>query len=81
LSREEALQVYTAGGAYAKRQERFKGRIMRGMAADLALLSQDVLTIALQQLPATRSLLTVVDGEVIFEDPSLTGPAATSTRR
>jgi len=32
------------------------------------VLSQDVLTIPPPQLPATTSVLTLVDGEVIFED-------------
>jgi len=76
LSREQALLAYTAGGAYAERQERSKGRVKTGMAADLALLSQDVLAAPLQSLPATRSLLTVVDGEIVFEDPALTTAAA-----
>jgi predicted amidohydrolase YtcJ len=71
LSREAALMAYTAGGAYAEGQEQRKGRIAPGLAADLAVLSQDVLTIPPPQLPATTSLLTLVDGEVIFEDPAL----------
>ena len=66
LTREQALTAYTMGGAYAERQEAQKGRIARGMAADLAVLSQDVLTVALDSLPATRSLLTVVDGTVVL---------------
>jgi predicted amidohydrolase YtcJ len=41
------------------------------MAADLAVLSQDILTVPVQQLPATKSLLTLVDGEVAYEDPLL----------
>jgi predicted amidohydrolase YtcJ len=69
LSREDALMAYTAGGAYAEGQEQRKGRIALGLAADIAVLSQDVLTIPPPQLPATTSLLTLVDGEVIFEDP------------
>jgi hypothetical protein len=76
LTREEALLAYTAGGAYAERQERTKGRIGPGLAADFALLSQNVLTVARPALPQTRSLLTVVDGEVIFEDPELASAAA-----
>ena len=68
LSREPALTAYTTGGAYAEGQEKRKGRIAPGLAADLAVLSQDVLTIPTPQLPATTSLLTMVDGEVIFED-------------
>ncbi|MDB5820540.1 MAG: hypothetical protein JWQ11_4180 [Rhizobacter sp.] len=71
LSREQALKAYTSGGAYVARQDARQGRIAPGQAADLAVLSQDVLTVPLQQLPATRSLLTLVDGKVVFEDPSL----------
>ena len=37
------------------------------MAADLALLSQDILVVPAEALPATRSLLTLVDGEVVFD--------------
>ena len=59
LTREQALLAYTAGGAFAERQERYKGRIMTGMAADLAVLSQDVLLVPAQSLPATKSLLTL----------------------
>ncbi|WP_310461560.1 amidohydrolase family protein [Sphaerotilus sp.] len=72
LSREQALTAYTAGAAYAEGQERRKGRIAVGLAADLAVLSQDVLTVPVRQLPATTSLLTLVDGEVIFEDAVFT---------
>ncbi|MBV8036620.1 amidohydrolase [Roseateles sp.] len=73
LSRAQALRAYTAGGAYAERQEARKGRIAPGLAADLALLSQDVLTVPAERLPATTSLLTLVDGVVVFEDPALAG--------
>jgi predicted amidohydrolase YtcJ len=74
LTREQALMAYTAGGAYAEGQEQRKGRIAVGFAADIAMLSQDVLTIPAPQLPATTSLLTLVDGEVIFEDALLGSP-------
>jgi predicted amidohydrolase YtcJ len=36
------------------------------------VLSQDVLTIPTAQLPVTTSLLTIVDGEVIFADAMFT---------
>ena len=68
LSREAALMAYTVGGAYAEGQDQRKGRIAPGFVADIAVLSQDVLTIPPPQLPATTNLLTLVDGEVIFED-------------
>lgn len=76
LSREQALLAYTAGAAHAEKQEQRKGRIVAGMAADLALLSQDILTVPAPAMPATRSLLTLVDGEIAFEDPALAGVAA-----
>jgi predicted amidohydrolase YtcJ len=74
LTREQALTAYTTGGAYAEGEERRKGRLAPGFTADLAVLSQDVLTIPTSRLPATTSLLTIVDGEVIFEDATLTAP-------
>ena len=67
LSREQALLAYTAGAAYAERQERSKGRVMPGMAADLAVLSQDILKVPTALLPGTTSFLTLVDGEIVFE--------------
>jgi predicted amidohydrolase YtcJ len=75
LTREQALVAYTAGGAYAERQEGTKGRVKVGMAADLTVMSQDVLTVPSRMLPATKSLLTMVDGEIVFEDPDLTAGA------
>jgi predicted amidohydrolase YtcJ len=81
LTREQALLAYTAGGAFAERQELSKGRIVVGMAADLAVLSQDTLLVPAQALPATRSLLTLVDGEIAFEDASLLVPGSGNDRR
>ncbi|WP_084801709.1 amidohydrolase [Bradyrhizobium sp. Ec3.3] len=71
LTREQALTAYTSGGAYAEGQEKRKGRLAPGFAADLAVLSQDVLTVPTPQIPTTTSLLTMIDGEVIFEDAVL----------
>lgn len=72
LDREQALAAYTSGGAFAERAELEKGRIAVGMAADLAVLSQDILVVPLDALPATRSLLTLVDGEVAHADAPFT---------
>ena len=74
LTREQALAAYTSGGAIVEGREVDRGMIRPGMQADLALLNQDVLTVPPPQLPATRSLLTVVDGKVVHEE-SLGNPA------
>ena len=72
LSREQVLRAYTSGSAYAEFSEHEKGKLAPGYFADLAVLSQDVLDVALpaQALPATASLLTVVGGEIAWRDPA-----------
>jgi len=72
LSREQALLAYTSGAAHAERAERQKGRLMPGLAADLAVLSQNIFQVPVQALAATRSLLTLIDGVVVYEAPELT---------
>lgn len=73
LTREQALLAYTSGGAYAEGQEAAKGMIRPGMAADLAVLSQDILEVPLQTMPGTRSLLTLVDGRAVHADGPFAG--------
>lgn len=75
LTREQALLAYSAGGAYAERQEAARGVLKPGLAADLAVLSQDVLEVPLQALPATRSLLTLVDGKPVHAEAPFSGLA------
>jgi hypothetical protein len=78
-ARNETLAaVFRTGvdGLYVRRRVcggpgKAKGPACPGFAADLAVLSQDVLTVPTPQIPATTSLLTMVDGEVIFEDAAL----------
>ncbi|WP_202844403.1 amidohydrolase [Luteimonas saliphila] len=71
LTREQALRAYTRGSAYAESTEHEKGKLVAGYLADFAVLSQDVLDPELpaQALPGTRSLLTVIDGEIAWRDP------------
>lgn len=64
VSREEALNILTSGSAWSERMERHKGRISPGYQADLAVLSQDVLTCPADALDRTTSVLTIVGGEI-----------------
>ena len=50
LTREQAVTAYTAGSAYAEFAEHDKGRIAAGMLADLAVLTQDIFTVAADRL-------------------------------
>ena len=64
---EQAVIAYTKTNAYAEFAEKEKGTLMPGMLADIAVLSQDIFTIPKEQLPATKSLLTIVDGKIVYE--------------
>ena len=67
LSREQAVLAYTRGSAYAELAERETGTLAPGMLADLAVLSQDIFTVPLGELPKTESVLTLVGGKAIYD--------------
>ena len=69
LTREQAVIAYTLGSAYAEFAEKEKGTLAKGMLADLAVLSQDIFTIPPQQLPSTVSIMTIIDGRIMYERP------------
>lgn len=66
ISREQALELMTYVPALAEFQEKGKGRLDVGLCADLAVLSQDVLTCSADALDKTESVLTLVDGKVVY---------------
>ena len=59
--------MYTRGSAYAEFAEREKGTLAPGMLADVAVLSQDIFTVPPPALPATRSVLTIVGGQIVWD--------------
>ncbi|WP_175666210.1 amidohydrolase [Burkholderia ambifaria] len=66
-SMEQAVIAYTLGSAQAEQQADRKGMLAPGYLADLAVLSQDIFTVTPDALPATRSLLTLVEGETVYQ--------------
>ena len=68
LTRSEAVVAYTFMSAFAENAEKEKGRIAPGQLADIAVLSQDIFTVLLSSLPETTSVLTIIDGRVVWED-------------
>ncbi len=64
---EEALRAYTMGSAYAEFQDSVKGSITPGKLADLVLLDRDIFSIPPTELDRVKVMLTVVDGEVMFD--------------
>jgi predicted amidohydrolase YtcJ len=67
VTREEALRAYTASGAFATRDETIKGTISPGKLADLAVLSDDYLSIDVEKIKDIEVVRTVVGGRVVFE--------------
>jgi hypothetical protein len=67
ITLEEAVIAYTHGSAYAEFTEKEKGTLAVGKLADLAVLSQNIFEIPPPQLPATESILTMLDGKVVHD--------------
>jgi predicted amidohydrolase YtcJ len=67
ITREQAVIAYTKTNAFAEFKEKEKGTLVKGMLADLAVLSQDIFTVPDGQLPATQSVLTMVNGKIVFQ--------------
>ena len=73
LTREEAVLAYTRTAAYAELTEDRKGTLEPGKLADLAVLSQDVFKIPGDLLPKTESVLTMVNGKVVYANRVMVG--------
>ena len=65
-SREQALRIYTEGSAWFAHDENQRGRLMPGMFADLAVLSDDYFTVPISDIAKIKSLLTMVDGRIVY---------------
>ncbi|MFC6101319.1 amidohydrolase [Olivibacter domesticus] len=66
LTREEALKLFTVAPTWIEDQEREMGKIIPGHFADFVLLNKDYFTIPDDEIKTISSLLTVVDGRVVF---------------
>jgi hypothetical protein len=70
LTREEALRSYTIDNAYATFEESVKGSIEPGKLADLAVLSDDLLSCPADSIKNIKSLMTILDGKIIYTSPT-----------
>ena len=68
VSREQALKMFTAWPAYAAFEEKDKGSIEVGKLADLTVLSKDIMKIPEPEILATTCAMTVIGGEIVFEE-------------
>ena len=70
ISRVQALRLYTEGAAWFSFDERQVGSFVEGKYADLAVLSDDYLTVPDQKIRKIESVLTLLGGQVVHA----TGP-------
>ncbi|HEY7062343.1 MAG TPA: amidohydrolase [Chloroflexota bacterium] len=63
----QALRVYTYNGAYTSFDEGEKGSLEEGKLADLAVLSDDILTVPTTSIRDLQADQTYVDGRLVYE--------------
>jgi len=67
VTRAQALKMFTLWPAYAAFEEKLRGSIETGKLADLTILSADIMTIPELEILKTRCVMTVINGEVVYE--------------
>ncbi|MGB7876989.1 MAG: amidohydrolase, partial [Anaerolineales bacterium] len=66
LSVPEAVWGYTMGAAIATGQENVQGSLTPGKLADLIVLDQDIFKISPEKIHATKVVMTVFDGRIVY---------------
>jgi predicted amidohydrolase YtcJ len=78
VTREQALKMFTIWPAYAAFEEKLRGTIEVGKLADLTILSADIMKIPVADILKTRCVMTVINGEIVYEGKSQKGTKSTS---
>ena len=68
LERSQVLRFYTANAAWLTFDEATRGTLEVGKVADLAVLDKPFLTMSVDQIHTTRSLLTLVGGKIVWSE-------------
>lgn len=69
ISVEQAIALYTRGGAYASFEEHLKGTITPGKLADFAVLGADPRAVDPETLDRVPVRATIRGGEIVYEVP------------
>jgi predicted amidohydrolase YtcJ len=67
MTRDQALKSYTLDGAYAEFEEKFKGSIEVGKAADFTVYDKNIMEIPEDEILQAKVQLTVVGGKVVYQ--------------
>jgi predicted amidohydrolase YtcJ len=69
VTRDQALRMLTWAPAYAAFAEKDRGTLEAGKKADVTVFSKDLMTITPPEILKVDTVLTLVDGKVVFEKP------------
>jgi predicted amidohydrolase YtcJ len=69
ITREDALRMMTANAAYMSFDEARKGSIEVGKLGDLAILSDDLLSVPAERIKDITAVTTIVGGRVVYQRP------------
>ncbi|MDU5454208.1 amidohydrolase [Pseudescherichia vulneris] len=78
LDRDTALMLWTQGSAWFSSEQGKKGQIKAGQLADLAVLSKDYFRVPEEEIKGIESVLTVVDGNIVYAAGAFTSEAPPS---
>jgi predicted amidohydrolase YtcJ len=66
ITREHALKIYTINNAFASFEEAIKGTLEPGKLADMAVLTDDILTCPVDKIKEIESAMTILGGRIIY---------------
>ena len=67
ITAKEALIISTINGAYAMFEEDIKGSIEKGKLADLVVLSDDILSVPVDEIKDIKVLMTMLGGGIVYK--------------
>jgi len=71
LKLRESIVMHTRNSAFQLHQEGTSGRIVEGLAADLAVLDRDLLRVPLKRVSKTKVELTLLGGRIVHRGGGL----------
>lgn len=75
-TRAQALIAHTQSNAYLMHKEELLGSLEVGKLADIVVLDQDYMTISVEEIRNLNSVLTMVNGRIVYESADFGGATA-----
>ena len=67
---ETMLRAYTVNGAWLSRDEKTRGTLALGQAADIIVLDRDLFAVPAHEISRIKVLWTLLDGRTVYRDPA-----------